>query len=293
LNDGTAAFLDTTIIVELVIQEHDDDRMHGIENATSAASRLVSSTYSRTEFKRVVLRNLSLALRYIEEDGFAGAYRRATKLFSPRRRDTLANILCWVWSSVDKEGNEFTEDSSIDVELSRRGATFIRNAIPALWRQFDRMVDKVADATRCQRATEKPILDPKTGTYDLRINERKCREGKCNNADFLNSQMPLVRQLMDRLREMERSGVEITAEIKKCLAALEEAMLKPTYLHDYDNCLAVGDLWIHLECVHEKIATFITTNYKESRVLCPVLGLEMVVPGAVADYASRPPAADL
>jgi hypothetical protein len=48
--------------------------------------------------------------------------------------------------------------------------------------------------------------------------------------------------------------------------------------YDYKTCLRLGDLWVHLESLAGGVKPFATRNYKESQILCPILGLEMKLP---------------
>src|SRR5260370_503208 len=92
-------FQDTTILVDRVILKHDRARADAI--ATVLKGRFpFACRYSRLEFKRVVIRNLSLILRYLsEEKSFFSAFKRATRVRT-RRSDTLVNILAWIGHEI-------------------------------------------------------------------------------------------------------------------------------------------------------------------------------------------------
>jgi len=88
--------------------------------------------------------------------------------------------------------------------------------------------------------------------------------------------------LAKALRRIEAAGTELTDELKKAVAAIEKADRNADRLYDYAKCLEIGDVWIHLEALAQKIKEFATTNYKESSILCPILGLNMRCPSPVA-----------
>jgi hypothetical protein len=80
------------------------------------------------------------------------------------------------------------------------------------------------------------------------------------------------------LEQRLAGGGELTEEMSKALETIKESIADPGKLYDYKKCLAVGDVWIHLECLAANVKDLGTTNYKESQILCPALGLEMRLP---------------
>jgi hypothetical protein len=271
------AFLDTTVIVDLIIKEHDRrDAVAKINEAIGPGFRLGCS-FSKLEFKRALIQNLGLLLDYVVQEGYTAAYQRATRFQSKRKISTLVNVLAWAGQSVDVVPTEIRAGDRFDQHLTRQAKVFLRNAIGVLWHRFDVIVNTTTDRTKCMRAREVP-RQKATGSFDLTIHESKCADRTCANEDFLRSNLPKIRAVLSRLDDLASMQDGLTDELRKCRAMLQQAVADPSLLYDYQNCLDVGDLWIHLEALAAGVINFVTTNFKESKVLCPALGLNMIVP---------------
>lgn len=270
-----ALFLDTTIQVDRVFEEDDAKKAH-INHLLNSYEYVVACSYSRLEYKRVVLQNLALCLRYlVEEKSFCLALRRAAALglHRPRRLSTLVGMLSWLGRKAS-EVNNHDVTRSIDEQLALRCESYIRTNIIFLWHKFDKSVGSVADKTGCARAREAPRR-MRSGNLDVEIPQGECRKRQCNNANFLRSNLPIIRKTCHELARMEREGIPLSGELRKARSELAEAIRNPDRLYDYERCLDVGDVWIHLECLASGIKDLATTNYKESQHLCPLMGLSM------------------
>jgi len=232
--------------------------------------------FSKLEFKRVILRNLSLLLDYLREEGsFLAAIRRANKLRRGRRAGTLISILVWIGVNIEDEVS-WEEGESFDSSIAESAELFIDNSIEWIWARFDTLVDTTVDQMKCARAAEGPKRS-RTNRLDVTVHELKCRDRTCNNANVLRSMLPKIRELLNKL-ETHRHGKLWTDDLEEAYNELTEAVKNPSRLYDYQNCLAVGDVWIHLECLKAGARKFVTSNYKESQILCPALQLEMINP---------------
>ena len=80
---------------------------------------------------------------------------------------------------------------------------------------------------------------------------------------------------------MKADGVALTRELEQALDAMQKAFNNTTTLYDYQTCLKIGDIWLHLESVAAGIEHFCTTNYRESELLCESLGLKMRDPNRI------------
>jgi hypothetical protein len=150
-------FLDTTIQVDRIVAEDVPDKRGSIDALLAQFDIHLACSYSRLEFKRVVIQNLALALRYLVEDqSYFLALERATRLTFSRRGTTLVNVLQWVGLKVD-DRIEVTIGDSLDVKLSLQAESFVRNGIHFIWSRFDKSVDSVTDKTECKRAVEPPL----------------------------------------------------------------------------------------------------------------------------------------
>jgi hypothetical protein len=76
--------------------------------------------------------------------------------------------------------------------------------------------------------------------------------------------------------ESFRETDQWTDELEKAHAMLARAVAYPPSVFDYRNCLNIGDVWLHFECLKEGAKKFVTANYRESQILCPLLELELV-----------------
>jgi hypothetical protein len=267
-------FLDTTIQVDRIIAEDVPDKRAAIEKLLVGFNYHAACSYSRLEFKRVVIQNLALTLHYIlEEQSFFRAMQLATRIKRTRRVSTLVNIMAWVGHRVSGT-QEVTPRSGIDERLTLQAESFIRNSIAYIWVRFDKSVHSVFDKTECARAREAPRVT-KSGGIDASIPAKQCKQKECNNANFLRSHLPAIRRLRDELEKRETEGALLTSELIKAITVLREAEGKWDSLYDYQKCLDIGDLWIHLESLSGGIKSFATTNYKESEVLCPLLDLDV------------------
>ncbi|HKA06975.1 MAG TPA: hypothetical protein VKD71_06925 [Gemmataceae bacterium] len=122
-------------------------------------------------------------------------------------------------------------------------------------------------------------------SYDLTIHQSACRNQECGNAKLFRENGSLMKSLKFAL---ERTPTEhMTEELKKSLRTIDLALKSPIKLYDYNTCLDLSDVWIHLECVKSGMKNLLTTNFSESRVLCPGMGLTML------DATSPPPASAL
>ncbi|MBM4070491.1 MAG: hypothetical protein FJ271_16275 [Planctomycetes bacterium] len=123
-------FLDTTIQVDRVLKERPAEKLAALSALLAQFDFHVACSYSRLEFKRVVIQNLSLVLDYLVEDGsFWGAMQRAQVVSGgrSRRSGTLISVLAWIGYRIDKKV-EVTFGEGVDRELALRAESYIRNA---------------------------------------------------------------------------------------------------------------------------------------------------------------------
>jgi hypothetical protein len=189
---------------------------------------------------------------------------------------TLVSIMAWLGHRVSGVQNVEIGGTS-DGVLKDQAEAFLRTNIVYLWKRFDKSVDALLDRTECARAREAPRLTA-SGAVEVTISESLCRNHRCNNANFFRSYLPLIRRICDGLDTQERRGIPISEELKRAREEMRLALSDPVRLYDYGNCLRVGDVWMHLESVAGGIQDFVTSNYKESQYLCPIMGLNMKNP---------------
>ena len=252
--------------------------MAAIESLLDQYDFKAACTYSLVEYKRVVLQNLSLCLRYlIEEDSYFLALNRVTNLspHRPRQVATLVSLMSWVGMKAGEQEVEI--GGKLEEILTLKSMSFIRTNIFFLWKKFEKSVDTLLNQTNCARAKEEPKKDD-NGNVIIQIRESLCKTMECNNVNFFTEHLPLVRKVCDEIDRLEQAGQVVSQELKKLRDELRLAMTDKTRLYDYKNCLNVGDFWIHLESLAANIKDFATTNYKESQHLCPSMGLSMKKP---------------
>src|SRR5262249_44816466 len=125
-------FLDTTIQTDRVLKEHPPERLASLSTLLGEFDFLVSCSYARLEFKRVVIQNLALVLGYLcEEKSFFGALQRAQTVGAarPRRASTLSSTMAWVGFQIQDQ-IDVTLGEGADRKLALRAESYIRNAVP-------------------------------------------------------------------------------------------------------------------------------------------------------------------
>jgi hypothetical protein len=214
----------------------------------------------------------------IEYKSYFLALKKATDLipYRGRKASTLINILAWLGQRI-QNGTIVDAGVALDEQLALQAESFIRTNIIFLWHRFDQSVDHVTDATECARAKEPPRRT-KNGNVLVEIPHGYCKKRQCNNANFFHSNFPTIRKVCESLDALRHDGVELSQELKNAREEMRLALGDPGRLYNYDNCMSVGDVWLHLECLASGIRDFGTTNYKESQHLCPILGLNMKLP---------------
>ncbi len=277
-------FLDTTIQVARIFKGIDASEMERFDSLLSQHAPLSVCTFSQLEYKRVVLQNLALTLRYLVDSGsFFYALHESTALID-RKCKACVNILSWVGDQI--KDVPIKNNDTVDLYLSQRAAAYIRANIVYLWHRF-RAGMQVADQTKCQRAMEKPIRRD-DGSFDVTVHESYCRQKQCSNALFFQSRLPQIKHLCETLEGIKANGGTLTDELEKALTTMRLAIKNRQILYDYQTCLKIGDVWIHLEALAAGIRHFATTNYKESTVLCPAFGLVMHNPSRVVPVVKPP-----
>jgi hypothetical protein len=274
-------FLDTTIQVDRVLKDQPPERLAPLKALLAEFDCLITCSYSRLEFKRVVIQHLALVLDYLrEEQSYFGALLRAQAVGAtrPRRASTLISITAWLGLNVQGQ-IEATLGEGIDRQLALKAESYIRNAILFLWKRFDKSVRSVQDRTQCKRATEGPRRTT-NGGLDVAIPHSKCKARECNNANFFRSNLPRLKALRDKLRQLSQAagGTKLTKELETALKQIEAGITNPSSFYDYQTCVSIGDVWLHLEAAVAGVKDFAPTNDKESQVLCPIFGLNMRQP---------------
>jgi hypothetical protein len=268
-------FLDTTIHVDLVVEDQ-ESRADGLKRLTQGSDYRISCAFARLEYKRVVLQNWSLSLDYLCDAGtYSGALDRANRLRRQRRVNTLVKIFAWIHRRAASGTIETPSDATIDSIVADRSISILRVAIRSGWARFNRHVDSLVDAMNCQRALEAPRAK-KNGGLDVTVHQLQCRNRRCDNANFFRRHRPSLLRLRDHIRQLpsDLQRDELTAAAE----AIRLASTNADRLYDYGHCLEIGDVWHHIECVQSGVKDFATTNYHDSQVLCPALGLKMRVP---------------
>jgi hypothetical protein len=173
--------------------------------------------------------------------------------------------------------------NDLDQTLRIRAEAYIRRSVMFAWHRFNKSVTSVTDQTECARAREAPKVDREKGTVENAIREGRCKNRECKNVSFFNSKMPNIREICSALDNLERQGVRLTKELTNARSEARAAMAGQTTidrLYDYNNCLKLADVWIHLECLSSGVRDFFTTNHKESEHLCPSLKLTQISPSS-------------
>src|SRR5436309_1933235 len=125
-------FLDTTIQVDRVLKEEPPAKLAQIEALLAQFGLLLACSFSRLEYKRVVIQNLGLILAYLhEENSFFGAMQRAQQIQQGRRPKTLTNLLAWLGYKVNKT-IQVRKGEDLDAKLTMQAKSYLRVAIISL-----------------------------------------------------------------------------------------------------------------------------------------------------------------
>lgn len=277
MTTGTSAFLDTTIHVDRVLRRNEPEYLNVVEAICAQYHTCVTSSFSKLEFKNVVLMDLQCVAQWIEEeDSFNAAYVRAHRVQS-RRSGTLSCIVAFVQRELDTT-IELEQGDSLDVALTIQAKLYIHNAIEYLWYRFDEDFDSIVDNMQCKRVLEEPVRKA-SGKVEVCNHHSKCRSMTCNNVGVFQSHLTRIKGLIAALRAMQAVGDPLlTGEMVKMIEAYDAYTKNKVFLYDWGKCVGIGDLWIHLDSIQSGSTALITRNYKESNVLCKLLGIELVLP---------------
>lgn len=259
---GTAVFADTSIIIAKFLREPKMKEI--IRQHLSNYHITISSPVVIQEFKRRVINEAVYLMNKLNDDGssYVMVKRNIINLLGPqwKRKQTIClNLLEEIFTDANDE------------ELTERAKRYLRTLIKHGISLIREDIGHVVSGTNCYLSNYPIIEKIPYKKYDTRT--KKCSKvcSLCPVDEFLVENIELCKQILEHLSNSE----DLTQELEQTCKFLQEFIANPNTVHQNDPCKTVGDLLIALES-HE-IPNFYTMNYKESKVLCGILGQNLIV----------------
>jgi hypothetical protein len=277
-NPVAPAFIDTSAHIRVSFGNwptsvHPSGR---VADLRTFSALVVTSEYAKMEYKNVLLYRLqTLRNLLLAESSYTEAVSRANRV-TARYRNILVHVASWVLSKMFEQASTVgvPAGSALDKELAERAVHYINNAIEFLWYQYDGQYDRVSPSIGCDRAREAPERR-KDGVVRVAMNENKCATGNCGILAFVRTKKGKLSQVSNAIQKAIETG-DSTKELDDIKALCDDKeSLSSSKLRKWDECRKYGDLWLHLAANESGCDRFVTANYKESKVLCPALGLTM------------------
>jgi len=218
-----------------------------------------SSTYSKVEYGNVILATAQYYLRKLRElKSVARLQEHISHVLPPQHREYRT----WAFSLIPTLART-------EKERTRRADESLRRLLKLGTQAVDARCDApLADGTRCHWG--------KTGLQRKRNGEHVWKTPNCkacNKACNVDGFFAEHRESFQSIKcEIDALGADLlTDELKQFSRVIGEALADPSVLLDYDRgCKLLADAIIAVD--GKDYRSFVTQNYKESRVLTKVLG---------------------
>lgn len=253
---SSVLYLDTSILIASFV--HPPAIKQHIRAVLSSYDVLVSGLIAKQEFSRRLLKEAHYLLSQLKRRNysFRAVYDHVVSSLPPqmaRKQKICLQILgqCFEEDSDSDKGERllfFLEDLLENgiAELEDSGVVFVKNS-------------------KCQNGLSGYVLKKDRWRFAGNDCPGNCQVGQFLYAcDFRNTLMHALTQH------------ELTSELQKSLKFLGQLNEGCSNAIDFNPCLTVGDLIIAMECKVAGAEDFFTQNFKESRILCPALGLRLI-----------------
>lgn len=269
--------LDTSVQIHKLLNPSDDPVNSSLNDLTKNSESVESSTYSKKEFSFSLIKDCcSMLARLNRTKSLRDAYRFIEQYGSYRKRFRGRMMaVCWKFSirQTIKDMWPYYDENKRDIILAEEFTRFLRLYIPELWENFERdLTSPLQNRTKCPFAQRPPVDNGKI--FEL-ATKRKCNASfQCALTNMLKGERRRALKLLEKLRDLEDH--EKSQELKKIECVLESFFEKNNKQICYEMCnQGIGDLIISLETLLDR--TLITTNAKESNVICPAISQEYIV----------------
>jgi hypothetical protein len=263
---GRGVFLDTTIQIASVV--HCRRTKERIRLKIKSFDCSVTSLVVWQEFKRRLLKDAQYLLNWLNYYGsYNETMRRVTRLPPQQRRKQM--ICLGTLQSIFEHAGARKGDA----ELAERARRYLRTLIRLGRQRFEQNVDLLL--TDCGCACSKQAIVEKTPYRKYEFGPDKCSAvaSSCGIGRFLQGKRTELSKIQAAIQAL--SDVNRTKELSDAGAFISEVVDGSTDATKADPCMKVGDLLIALES--STMPYFCTMNVKESSVLCPALGQQIVI----------------
>lgn len=253
---ASVVFLDTSILIASFV--HPPTIKSHIRNVLSQYQVILSGLVAKQEFCRRFLKEAFYLLSTLKRRSYSfdAVFDHVTSSLPPqqhRKQKICIRMLRQCYGrATDKERADrlrfFLEDLLENgvQDLMDNGVTFTKHS-------------------NCKNGEFTPYLKRTNWSFAA----DKC-PSDCGVGGFLYGctiRSDLAKSLKER---------ELTSELDRSLEFLGMLDSECSNAREFNPCLKVGDLMIAFECKVSGAEDFFTQNYKESSVLCPALGLNML-----------------
>jgi hypothetical protein len=260
---GRAVFLDTTIQIARIV--HGPKAKELIRQKIASFDCSVTSLVVWEEFKRRLLKDAQYLLNLLNEYGSFERTQRHVLNVLPAQLGRKQKICLLTLQSIFEDRD--------DAELTERAKRTLRNLIRLGPRKFQRCVDAVLSDSGCACAKQAVIEITPYKRYEFGVNKCSALGSSCGIAESLAGKHKELLNIQTAIQAT--SDVNKTKELRDADAFISRLLSGALDVTLTDPCHKVGDLLIALES--RSIPCFYTMNIKESTVLCPALGQELVI----------------
>jgi hypothetical protein len=254
-------FLDTSIMIARIV--HGPETKSRIKEQLSQHDFSVTSLVVKQEFKRRLLKEAQYLLRQLSDKGSYAKVRRHIIDVLPEQQKRKRNICLQMLETLYTNAD--------DAELTERAKRTLRQLIRVGLTDFENSVNSLVLLSNCACSIHPIIEKVPYKRYEFGTDECSKTKGTCGIVDFLKTRTNELRQVLEKLKSLEKKSLEL----QNAENFIEKILEDPSQAEQMDPCLKVGDLIIAIESVG--IATFYTLNSKESQHLCRALNQNLIV----------------
>ncbi len=234
-----------------------------------------TSSYAKLEFKRSWCKDLAFIYTKCKNaQSEADVIDQINASFGadPRTRRRLSRCLEILVAALQYVDDAHPRGQS-RLRL-RRLRQYTKRVILDSYPAWDRSVTHEYNGLECSLAEQPPRSNNK-GHMDVYI-RRHCRPEDCDIAQFFTTHVDDFRQIASRIRELQRTGENVSRELEQTADQIERAIKSPQHLCDHAQCKKMGDALIAVDGL--AMETFGANNPAEWNCIAHALGRELVNP---------------
>jgi hypothetical protein len=264
---GRGVFLDTTIQIARLV--HSPRTKERIRVEISSFDCSITSLVVWQEFKRRLLKEAQYLLNLLNKYGSYDRTNRHVIDVLPQQRARKQKICLEVLQSIVEAAGRRRSDA----DLTDRARRTLRSLIRGEVRRFKQGVDSVLGDCGCACAKQTIIEKIPYKRYEFGTDKCSAVASSCGISGFLEEKRTELLKIQAAIQALPDTNR--TKELSNAGAFISEVVDGATDATKADPCNTVGDLLIALES--SATPYFCTMNVKESSVLCPALGQQLVI----------------